>query len=77
MECQEQDAEAQLIYLKTQLEKLSSINVLNAAFHIWQQGSFCTINGFRLGTLPHSPVEWNEINAAWGQTALLLTVSAF
>uniref|UniRef100_A0A914ZR87 Beclin-1-like protein n=1 Tax=Parascaris univalens TaxID=6257 RepID=A0A914ZR87_PARUN len=74
VECQEQDAEAQLIYLKTQLEKLSSINVLNAAFHIWQQGSFCTINGFRLGTLPHSPVEWNEINAAWGQTALLLTV---
>ncbi|VDM41254.1 unnamed protein product [Toxocara canis] len=74
VESQEQDAEAQLIYLKTQLEKLSSINVLNAAFHIWQQGSFGTINGFRLGTLPHSPVEWNEINAAWGQTALLLTV---
>ena len=24
------------------------------------------------GRLPHVPVEWAEINAAWGQTALLL-----
>lgn len=35
-------------------------------------GQFATINGFRLGRLPNQPVEWSEINAAWGQTVLLL-----
>ncbi|XP_073722633.1 beclin-1 isoform X3 [Misgurnus anguillicaudatus] len=35
-------------------------------------GQFGTINHFRLGRLPSVPVEWNEINAAWGQTVLLL-----
>lgn len=35
-------------------------------------GQFGTINNFRLGRLPSVPVEWNEINAAWGQTVLLL-----
>nr|XP_038940966.1 beclin-1 isoform X1 [Rattus norvegicus] len=35
-------------------------------------GQFGTINNFRLGRLPSAPVEWNEINAAWGQTVLLL-----
>ncbi|KAK6329098.1 hypothetical protein J4Q44_G00010760 [Coregonus suidteri] len=34
-------------------------------------GQFGTINNFRLGRLPSVPVEWNEINAAWGQTVLL------
>jgi beclin 1 len=31
-----------------------------------------TINGFRLGSVQSQPVEWEEINAAWGQTVLLL-----
>jgi beclin 1 len=35
-------------------------------------GPFGTINNFRLGRLPNNPVEWAEINAAWGQAALLL-----
>lgn len=35
-------------------------------------GHFGTINGFRLGRLPTVPVEWSEINAAWGQSVLLL-----
>lgn len=39
-------------------------------------GHFGTINGFRLGRLPAVPVEWNEINAAWGHTLLLLHVMA-
>ena len=30
----------------------------------------------RLGRLPSVPVDWWEINAAWGQTALLLTALA-
>lgn len=67
--------EASLLCSKARLERLSKINVLNSAFHIWQQGCFGTINGFRLGQLPHSQVEWSEINAAWGQVALLLNVS--
>lgn len=55
-----------------QLKRLRKTNVFNATFHIWHQGSFGTINGFRLGKLPNLPVEWDEINAAWGQTTLLL-----
>ena len=39
-------------------------------------GHFGTINTFRLGRLPSVPVEWNEINAAWGQTVLLLHTMA-
>lgn len=41
---------------------------------LWHRhsGQFGTINNFRLGRLPSVPVEWNEINAAWGQTVLLL-----
>jgi beclin 1 len=52
--------------------RLRTTNVLNAAFHIWHSGPFGTINYFRLGRLPDTPVEWDEINAALGQVALLL-----
>jgi len=31
-----------------------------------------TINGFRLGTLSTDPVDWQEINCAWGVAVLLL-----
>lgn len=62
----------QLRYTQTQLEKLKRSNVFNITFHIWHCGHFGTINGFRLGRLPTVPVEWSEINAAWGQAALLL-----
>lgn len=31
---------------------------------------------YRLGRLPSVPVEWTEINAAWGQTVLLLHTMA-
>lgn len=31
-----------------------------------------TISGFRLGSLPSSPVEWWEINTAWGCAVMLL-----
>ena len=59
-------------YSNSQLEKLKNANVFNITFHIWHSGQFGTINGFRLGRLPSVPVEWSEINAAWGQAALLL-----
>eukprot|EP00795_Rhopilema_esculentum_P013698 gene13698-4608_t len=62
----------QLQYAQSQLDKLRKTNVFNSTFHIWHKGHFGTINGFRLGRLPSVPVEWTEINAAWGQTVLLL-----
>ncbi|KAK2143139.1 hypothetical protein LSH36_874g01079 [Paralvinella palmiformis] len=62
----------QLKYAKAQIDKLKKTNVFNATFHIWHSGHFGTINNFRLGRLPSVPVDWNEINAGWGQTVLLL-----
>lgn len=55
-------------------------NLLSLKFYLYfslpffcrHSGQFGTINNFRLGRLPSVPVEWNEINAAWGQTVLLL-----
>ncbi|KAJ3262916.1 autophagy protein 6 [Chytriomyces hyalinus] len=58
------------------LERLEKTNVYNDAFRIWHDGPFGTINGFRLGRLPNLPVEWNEINAALGQSLLLVDVLA-
>lgn len=58
------------------LELLKRTNVLNDAFFIWHDGEFGTINNFRLGRLPKIPVEWDEINAAWGQACLLLHTMA-
>ncbi|NP_001313137.1 beclin-1-like protein [Nicotiana tabacum] len=58
------------------LELLKKTNVLNDAFPIWYDGEFGTINNFRLGRLPKIPVEWDEINAAWGQACLLLHTMA-
>ncbi|KAB0354483.1 hypothetical protein FD755_023021 [Muntiacus reevesi] len=64
--------ENQMRYAQMQLDKLKKTNVFNATFHIWHSGQFSTTNNFRLGRLPSVPVEWNEINAAWGQTVLPL-----
>jgi beclin 1 len=66
----------QLAYATSQLERLKKTNVFNATFHIWHSGHFGTINSFRLGRLPSAPVDWSEINAAWGQTTLLLVALA-
>lgn len=68
--------ECQLHYTQAHLSKLKNTNVFNATFLIWHSGHFGTINNFRLGRLPSVPVDWSEINAAWGQTALLLTALA-
>ncbi|KAI1292105.1 Beclin-1 [Halotydeus destructor] len=67
-----QSVNNQLRYCQSQLDKLKRTNVFNATFHIWHSGHFGTINSFRLGRLPDEPVEWAEINAAWGQAVLLL-----
>lgn len=68
--------ECQIGYAHQQLDKLKKTNVFNVTFHIWHAGHFGTINTFRLGRLPSAPVDWSEINAAWGQTALLLAALA-
>ncbi|KAJ3254408.1 autophagy protein 6 [Boothiomyces macroporosus] len=60
----------------SRLEVLSKTNVFNDTFRIWHDGPFGTINGLRLGRLPTRMVEWPEINAAIGQTALLLDTIA-
>jgi beclin len=59
-----------------QLQALQRTNVYNDTFCIGHDGFFGTINGLRLGRLPHQNVEWSEINAAWGQTLLLLATVA-
>ncbi|KAL8632356.1 hypothetical protein Q9189_001928 [Teloschistes chrysophthalmus] len=60
-----------------QLERLQRTNVYNDCFCISHDGQFGTINGLRLGRLPpQQSVEWAEINAALGTTALLLATVA-
>lgn len=58
------------------LEKLQRTNVYNDTFCISHDGKFGTINGLRLGRLSNVPVDWPEINAAWGHTVLLLATVA-
>jgi beclin 1 len=59
-----------------QLQKLQRTNVYNDTFCISHDGNFGTINGLRLGRLSSVPVDWTEINAAWGHTMLLLATVA-
>ncbi|KAM5301542.1 beclin-2 [Glossophaga mutica] len=65
-------AENQLRYAQAQLAWLEQTNPLRSAFEIRDDGPLASINNFRLGCLPAVPVGWGEINAAWGQAALLL-----
>lgn len=59
-----------------QLEKLQRTNVYNDTFCISHDGKFGTINNLRLGRLSSVPVDWPEINAAWGHAVLLLATVA-
>ncbi len=54
------------------LQLLQRTNVHNDTFSISHDGVFGTINNLRLGRTSAIPVEWSEINAAWGHTLLLL-----
>uniref|UniRef100_A0A0D9YD75 Atg6 BARA domain-containing protein n=1 Tax=Oryza glumipatula TaxID=40148 RepID=A0A0D9YD75_9ORYZ len=76
-ELEERDAIlAKIEVSQVHLELLKRTNVLNDAFYISHDGVIGTINNFRLGCLPNVQVEWDEINAAWGQAALLLHTMA-
>jgi beclin 1 len=66
--------QSQLSHESTVLEALQRTNVYNDTFCIGHDGTFGTINGLRLGRTPEQSVDWSEINAAWGQTLLLLAV---
>lgn len=59
-------------YATAELNRLKRTNVLNDMFHIAQDGSFGTINRFRIGRFEEEKVPWEEINAGWGQACLLL-----
>ncbi|XP_067948091.1 beclin-1-like isoform X2 [Watersipora subatra] len=72
LETEEKSTENKYKHSEVQLKRLVQLNAFNVTFHIWHNDQFGTINGFRMGRLPNIPVEWNEINTAWGQTALLL-----
>lgn len=75
--CEERDSlQTQIVHDTKLLESLQRTNVYNDTFVIGHDGNFGTINGLRLGRLPDHPVEWAEINAAWGQVVLLLVVVA-
>jgi beclin 1 len=60
-------------HILTQLQRRS---VYNDTFNITHDNHFATINGLRLGRLSTPYVDWPEINAAWGQTCLLLATLA-
>ncbi len=68
--------ECQLRFTRSNLDRLKQTNAFNAAFHLWHIGHFGTINGLRMGRLPSVPVDWAEINAAWGQVTILLSALA-
>lgn len=68
--------ECQLQFAQANLDRLKQTNAFNAAFHLWHVGHFGTINGLRMGRLPTVPVDWTEINAAWGQVTILLSALA-
>ena len=63
-------------FASQQLEALNKTNVINDAFYIAHNDVYGTINGFRLGSTQSQPVEWDEINAAWGQACLVLQTLA-
>ncbi|KAF9736321.1 hypothetical protein PMIN03_011160 [Paraphaeosphaeria minitans] len=58
------------------LRALQRRSVYNDSFNITHDNHFATINGLRLGRLSNPYVDWPELNAAWGQTCLLLATLA-
>lgn len=59
-------ADAALVRQERRLQLLACASVYNDTFFIWHAGHFATINGHRLGRLPSQPVDWRELNAAFG-----------
>lgn len=75
--------QAQLEHDREILAQLEKTSAYEDVFYIEElESGMASINGLRLGRLPpgsaraksEEQVEWTEINAAWGQAALLLSV---
>ncbi|KAF0687584.1 Aste57867_20703 [Aphanomyces stellatus] len=67
---------ARLVEMEQRMHAVRRMNVLNDAFYIWHKGPFGTISGFCLGRLPRHHIDWNEINAAWGEVGLVVVLLA-
>ncbi|KAH9247228.1 hypothetical protein BASA81_015171 [Batrachochytrium salamandrivorans] len=56
-------------------ELTATASVINDAFFIWEDPPYFSINNMRLGrSFDNEVVEWQEVNAAWGEVCLLLHV---
>lgn len=64
--------ETKIENFKEKLKYLQQIHSYNDTYHIWFEDYFGTINNLRMGTLPSFPIEWTEINSAWGYCVELL-----
>lgn len=62
--------------LDHRLALLERTSLFNDGFFIWHAGPFATVNGLRLGRLKTAAVEWEEVNAALGQLAMLVSAVA-
>jgi len=68
---------SQVETLSDELALLRLVNVYSDTFSIGiTPHGIGTINNLRLGRKPEEVVEWEEINAAWGQSVLLLHILA-
>ncbi|CAM9319950.1 unnamed protein product [Ectocarpus sp. 8 AP-2014] len=64
------------LYSEQLVSAMRMAGALNDCFHIWHQGPFGTINGFRVGRLNTHVVDWQEVNAGVGQAAIVLVTVA-
>ncbi|KAF4044154.1 Apg6 BARA domain [Phytophthora infestans] len=67
---------AQIDAMERKVASAKHLNILTDMFVIGYDGAFGTINQFRMGQSAGSTLEWNEINAAFGECALLLQTLA-
>ena len=67
---------AQIDAMERKVTSAKHLNILTDMFVIGSDGVFGTINQFRMGQSASFVVEWNEINAGFGECALLLTTLA-
>eukprot|EP01119_Soliformovum_irregulare_P015229 TRINITY_DN425_c0_g1_i1.p1 TRINITY_DN425_c0_g1~~TRINITY_DN425_c0_g1_i1.p1 ORF type:complete len:451 (+),score=99.70 TRINITY_DN425_c0_g1_i1:93-1355(+) len=61
-------------YATEEIARLQRKNVYQDTFYITTSTDIATINGLKFGRLPKEQVDWEEINAAWGEVALLLYI---
>lgn len=66
---------AQIRYCEKEIMRLKNLDVVSDLFSVGVNSEgIGTINGLRLGRKANLPVEWDEINSAWGYAVQLLEV---